>query len=321
MLVKEAISFERTGDIKKSVGIGLEETIKKWFQESYDMEPKDYELIPDIMKDDELDMETKINWSTYLIGAGYEVSEEVWEELMGNSVNPLEYVPNGWTMENDLSLRKENDHFIVIFEEYSQWSTVIRAGNNSITIENITKILDGDSFDLFESYEEQDIYNVIHYFKRNLEKIPAWPYIVDIYNSLSNDSPVKYTDGEAEGDPEEILTEIWEDEKYETLKYIISDVCNDTDASARESEAFKHILKEITEHFEIGKPTYYRNTSFYWAPISLDGASKIMDCYSLGDQKLDYFPSRDDYYADCWDIDFFNEILVERIESERWGVI
>jgi hypothetical protein len=296
--IYESLNFERGQNPKKSMKIGTEERILDWYREAYDEEPSS-DLISVILEDDQLDDETKYSWAEFLVKDGYDWEADDYPNIIGNHFNPIDHVQPGWRSDiGDLQVRKTSTGFQVVFDEYTDWSDFIGEGNNQIYKQFIDALLAGDAFEYFYGNGEQDKDYIIRFIKEHKNELPAWEDVLSIYGY--------------DGEVEEVINDIWENEDYEKLKTEIENAADDADSSAREGEARKDLFKELEKHYELGQVNFDHQKRIYIQEISKDGVNKLFDSFFTGDNKMDYFGRRDGYWAE-WDPEYFDSTLYDKI--------
>lgn len=297
----EAVQFQRGVDPKSAMSLGLEEQIKTWYRDAYDHDPGE-DLIYDIMKDDELDFDTKEKWVLFLISKGYNWDCEEWAEMMNQGIDFIPALPDGYKRNfGDLNYFKKNGKNYIQFSGWEDWADYVEE-NREISREFIEAILSGDSFEYFDSDYHPEVLDSDHWILKDNQSVEM---IKEKFLELGGEE--KITE-----DPEEMIRTICTDSEFEDLEYAISYALASSQQSADESEAYNDILKNLKDHFDIGDSEW--NGESHISEISQEGFSKLLDAGFDGNNKLDYSPPYYGYQGDV-DYDTFRSELENRLSD------
>ena len=312
-IVRESISFERGLDPKSAMGLGLTKRIEQWYQDAYDMEPSEG-MLGVIMEDDELDKETKQEWTKHLISSGYEFDSDAVGASFSNSIDLVEYLPNGWTESiHSLELQKKNGKFYVIFDGWDEFSDFELKQHNQDK-EYTYKVLSGDAWDYFDNFDNAwvDADSVQNFIKNNKDQIKSLGYLRDLYQYKAEDNERDYV--EFEDDIDELIDDIWDNDIYEDLKSALQIAGGVAYANAQEGEAYRYIIKEIQKHYELGDAKWDDHRKRYTSQISVDGVERLLDSYYFGDRSWEHSPPYNGYMPD-WNVEAFEMELQNQLEN------
>ena len=237
----------------------------------------------------------------------YDFDENAMYWFQDNNFDYLTPLPDGksWPITHNMDLKKENGQWVVIFDDWTDWSDLFLESNR-VSKDFIEGVLAGDAYQFFERETVMSVSEVIDYFKSNIKDIEDYDYLEDLFI---------FKGGEEDRDNiKSVITSIYKDSEFSELKDAINNALMDADQSARESEAFKQIKKEIVDHFELGTEEYQEKSNTYKVNTTITGADKLAKAATMGrDYHIDYFPSRDNYWAEM-DPKYFNERLKSNLE-------
>lgn len=302
-IVRESISFERGKKPKESMGIGLDSAIRNYFKDKNDNIPLDYAIIGRILEEDDLEPETKKEWVEYLLHKDpqkyvFEDPELYWFDEL--DIDYLGVLPDGYKRTLSLDIEKRDGKFFVSFPEMSYLAELFDTHRRDISYESIKKVLEGDAWDIFESYVDENIAK--EYLKENWDEVDTG-YLVDRY---------QYDGGEEETS-DEIVDDIFEDERFEEYKNAIVNALSDAQTNAAETQAYNDMKKKVLDHYEIGELMWNDQRQEYTAQITKDGVNKLFHASLLGDDKLEYYEPYGGYDAPV-NPEWFSESLDSQLE-------
>ena len=305
MLVRESIKFERGLNPKQAMGVGIASQIAEYAEDL-----TDWEVVGTIIEDSDLEVETKKIWINHLLKTNpekYDFDENAMYWFDDNNFDYLTPLPNDYpfTISRNLDLIKKDGQWITAFDGWEDWTDLFTT--HKVSKEFITGVLGGDAYQFFESSDSFTKDEKIKFITDNINQIPVWSYLEDLYIELGGE--------EDRGNIEDEINTIYSNEEFENLRDSIDRAFMDADESARENEAFKDLKKAIVDHYELGTEGYDDKSNTYRVNTTITGADKLAKAATLGsDYYIDYFPSRDDYWAEM-DVEYFNESLQNHLES------
>ena len=302
-IVRESISFERGKKPREAMGIGLDGAIYQYFKDNYDDVPMDYAIIGRILEEDELDSDTKKEWVEHLLHKDpqkyvFEDPELYWFDEL--EIDYLGVLPDGYKRTLSLDIEKKDGNFYVSFPEMSYLAELFDTHRRDISYETIKKVLEGDAWDIFESYVDEDIAK--EYLKENWDEVDTG-YLVDRY---------QYDGGKRETS-DEIVDDIFEDDKFEEYKNAIVNALSDAQTNAAETQAYNDMKKKVLDHYEMGDLMWNDQRQEYTAQITKDGVNKLFHASLLGDDKLEYYEPYGGYDAPVKN-EWFSESLDSQLE-------
>lgn len=309
-IVRESISFERGKDPKSAMGIGIEGAIKNWYKEEHDAPELGDQIILDILEDNELERDVKAKWVRYLISKGYRWDYEEFSEMVGWSIDFTDVIPDGWrSYILDFEVFKKNDQFYVEFSDWGDWAQAFDTDNDT-SPEFIQSVLSGDdSFPFFETFGEYEYsaQDAIHIIESNLQKIPSYSYLEDLYIEMGGNKKNL-------GDVEAVISDIWEDSDFDKLKNSIELALDEASMLASENAAYKDIKRELDDHFDIGREIWDEKNNTFTVPISEDGFMKLLNISFEGEDRI-YYRSPDYGYIGDPRAEDFDQALESQLSN------
>jgi len=296
-IVRESISFERGQEPKKAMGLGFTNKIENWYEEAYEPtgSPPYEEMIGVIMEDDELDSKTKQEWVKHLASSGYPWDSEAISGSFGNSIDFVEYLPDGWKEGiHNIEVIKKDGKFHTIFDGWEDWADFVEK-DRDMDDEYVSKVLQGDAYDYVMTYDygHIDAESIKYFIKGKENEIPSLGYLRDLYEFKAGEDDRE----QIAGDTEEMIDDIFDN--YDELKQALQIALSAAQENANEAAAFQKMKKEISNHYELGEAEWDEDQKRYIAPITVDGLERLMDSYWFGERRWEHISPYHGYMEDA----------------------
>jgi len=225
------------------------------------------------------------------------------------------------------TLEKQGQKYILYAEWWDQFTDLFQEGRE-MSEESITKILSGDSWDLFERYGSEDmnlsdeIYAIqkmekdkgVAYFKSLTDELKAM--LLRDFDWLDYDNTMEIKNLKNLTDIAKFLVKYQDERDLEEYVHAFEKALNETKGVADESVAFKE-LTEVLEReagFKFDKKYYSEKDQCYKIPLSKESIIRIFKMVNIEDEKIKYSPPYYGYNGNIYDHpDVFNDSLSNSI--------
>jgi hypothetical protein len=299
MRAKQIFEFVRNQDPKKSLNLGIFGAITSYIIDIYGSNTSESEYIYQLIIDDELDQNNKKVWVEYLISEGYNYGDNTYSDFVDNDIDLVGSLPVGQLnylpTENLTLIKKSNNNYIVEFESWTDFADYFEK-NNYVSTKFISDILNGAGYSYFEFSDYiTSVKDVIFFIKNNKSTIPIYEDLQELYIKLG---------GTNENNIEDLLHDIYEDDRFIELKDSINFAMLDTDRVAQEDAVYSDIIKTIKDNYDLGEAIW--NDKCYQAKISKKGLEDLISSILDGDNLI-YFRTKD--YCSDLSPEVFNDSL------------
>lgn len=311
----ESLNFERGLAPKQSMGIGLEETIKKFLNEKTSSSPSlwiSYLLTE--FDDDDLDKETRKKWIEYLISNpkyNKELGEEDYYNLKEWGIEWIPYVP---LADTNFKYKKLANSYILTFGGWEDFSDYFDYDSRDLGKEFVESVLSGDAYDQFD-YDLSGFRNIGDLswaLSREIKKGKEIPVLKDLKEKAI----------ELGGNPdnmeemEDLFEEISSNEDLSELNTAISLAFEESQQSADEHEAYTKLKSAIKRHFGIEEGEWIGDgeKAYFQAPISFEGLHHLAYTMATSEEKIKYGHPQQGYMGDIT-AETFNDAMYNKLED------
>jgi len=306
MIVRESLQeFQRGLDPKASMGIGIEEQIKKWYKDNYETSP-DEDIIYHILNDNNLDRKTRETWVKFLLKKNYYFEEDEWGEMMDQQIEVISNLSPEFKKElGEFTIKKQDNKFILYFDDWNEFSPYF-AENRDLDEAFIETVLSGEEAERYFSYDPA-IFNwddISNFIETNEEKLSFLKELKEKFIELGGDP--KYLDN-----TEKLIKEIFDNEDLEDLKTALKISASSTAEIAEQDEIYKELKNSIINHYELNNEIWNSESNKYFAEISSSGLEKLFNSVYSNEELIVYYPRQ--YYDADWNYPTFNDEMQNQL--------